>query len=616
MFHRYLIPALVALLAGLGIQPALSLDKVRQSTHVDQLHRGLSTDQGTLTFTGQGVVVGIIDYGFDYTHPAFRTADLSGVRISRVWEQGASITEVAGGHHPEGYDYGVELSDAASILDAWGDQKNNSHGTHVACIAAGQNVAATGTDCPYYGIAPEADIVLVSYYDAMKEDYSNILDAIRYVFDYATSVGKPAVVNISMGTHVGPHDGTSLFDQQIGGLVGEGRVVVASAGNSGYNRCHISQTFTGASDESLLTLVEAQKNASGSLYKTGEIDLWGDEGMQFGIAFQTVSTSTTKAGDVAQATDTLWAGEDVEAQTCTRELAFSTSASASKAVKMSIKTEVCSLNHRPHIYVDFGDDGLGARNNYAVALQVVSRSAGSVHAWATDSQIQFGTKDNMTALGYREGDSDYSITEIGGTSPDVISVGAYCCREHSEVPIATYDWNDEVVGDVCSFSSYGPTLDGRQKPDVVAPGAYVASAFSSNDAYHTYYPSAQNLVWEGATYYYNYDAGTSMAAPCMAGIVALWLQADPTLTPSRIRQLLAETAVNDDFTLAAPAKVGAGKVDAEQGMLRLLAEASGIHQVSATQSASAIAYDLMGRRVSSASSGVLVIDHGHVSLHR
>ena len=178
--------------------------------------------------------MGIVDAGFDYTHPAFRHPVDGSLRIARVWEQGTESFE--GCHAPEGFGYGIEMTEAADILRAQADATINSHGTHVAAIASGSDTYMEGT---WQGTAPGADIVLVSL-DQSVTTQADITNAVQYIFDYATEVGKPCVVNLSLGNHDGPHDGTSFFDRMADGMQGPGRLIVgaAGAGKSAAGRHH------------------------------------------------------------------------------------------------------------------------------------------------------------------------------------------------------------------------------------------------------------------------------------------------------------------------------------------------------------------------------------------
>lgn len=233
------------------------LDKAREASGVNKIHSGAQLPQA---YTGKGVVVGIVDAGFDYRHPAFRAADGS-LRIKRVWEQSYS-----NGTPPEGFTYGGELSSEATILNAHGDISTNSHGTHVTAIAAG---ASAGTD--WEGVAPDADIVLVSKGD-LTEGNVNISDAVAYIYKYAESVGKPCVVNLSLGMTTGPHDGTSAFDQVADALQGPGKLLVGSAGNFGRDKVHVKAA---EKDATVKTVISSKEGFSAD-NPSGTIDIWSD----------------------------------------------------------------------------------------------------------------------------------------------------------------------------------------------------------------------------------------------------------------------------------------------------------------------------------------------------
>lgn len=105
-----------------------------------------------------------------------------------------------------------------------------------------------------------------------------------------------------------------------------------------------------------------------------------------------------------------------------------------------------------------------------------------------------------------------------------------------------------------SFSSRGPSIDGELKPDVVAPGTSIYSAFQVNDDYGVFYSLAQ----------FGLSDGTSFSAPLVAGAAALLKQAHPSWTPARIKSALvntANTSVLDGATAALILGMGGGRVD-------------------------------------------------------
>ncbi|HDS28865.1 MAG TPA: hypothetical protein ENN96_00105, partial [Candidatus Acetothermia bacterium] len=194
---------------------------------------------GSSRLTGDGVLVGAVDTGIDYTHLDFRfdstgDGEEESSRILGILDQTRGLfgveytradieSDLAFGHGPD-----------AGIVR---QKDTDGHGTHVMGIAAGDG---TSSASGFIGMAPEAWIAMVksTYYTA------DILAGVRYLFDLAAREGLPAVVNLSLGGHDGPHDGTSLFEQGLTELAsGPGRIVVVSAGNEGDLPIHVSGTL-------------------------------------------------------------------------------------------------------------------------------------------------------------------------------------------------------------------------------------------------------------------------------------------------------------------------------------------------------------------------------------
>src|SRR3989338_1689855 len=247
--------------------------------------------------TGRGVMIGIIDTGLDTTHKDFLRPD-GATRVLAAWDQSS-----AEGRTPLGFSYGDECRAAqidarqCPLVDRVG------HGTHVAGIAAG-NGSATGRDrpaYPYIGMAPEADLLVVK----LGEQTSNrVIDALAYLKATARAMGRPIVVNISLGTSIGSHDGTSDFERAIDAFTGPGdspaAVVVVAGGNHGADDSHASGTVSAAFPVPV-----------GFTVPTGatriEFDLWYPGAAQFGVAVTTPSncaTSTASPGGTPVVTKT------------------------------------------------------------------------------------------------------------------------------------------------------------------------------------------------------------------------------------------------------------------------------------------------------------------------
>ena len=151
-------------------------------------------------FKGTGVVVGVIDGGIDFQHRMFKDAN-GNSRIKRAYVArgaGSFTTYTSVGSSPTT------------------DDSSDSHGTHTSTTAAGSEITVNGT--VYGGMAPEASLVLVGCGQYLYN--TNIANGIKYIFDYADSQNMPAVCSISLGSHMGPHDGTgelaATFSQYAG----------------------------------------------------------------------------------------------------------------------------------------------------------------------------------------------------------------------------------------------------------------------------------------------------------------------------------------------------------------------------------------------------------------
>lgn len=518
--------------AGVSVRPMLDL--ARPASGIDRLQADNSLTQA---LTGKGVVIGDVDTGFDYCHPAFRAADGTTPRILSVWEQG--LTD---GTAPEGFNYGTELTTADAILTAEGDVTNSSHGTHVMGIAGGRNC---GND--WQGVAPEADLVFVSM-DGESNDVVTIADGVNYIFSKAKAQQRPCVVNLSLGTLTGPHDGTSTFDQLTDAMQGEGCIIVGSAGNFGTYPVHVATT-DGSEMRAIVDFINTLSTSTAG----GQIDVWGTAGQKFSLQIELIKKST---GAVTAST-TLVDASTAEGTTADFQLSSSVKGS------INITTEVNPLNSKPHALITFAVTRI--QYGYQLALRIVPESADSkVDAWGDATYVQFATKPGD---GFTPGNTSQTIGEIGGTGNRIITVGSYTTRsEYKSSPTATSTSKlDETVGEISSFSSAGPSADGRMKPDVCAPGCFIISALSSNYSSLSSTPIAGYETFEGSDYCWGYMQGTSMSSPLVAGTVALWLQANASLTPEQIREVIQKTS-------AAPADAtdtahwGYGKFDAWAGL--------------------------------------------------
>lgn len=520
-------------------------DKARADMGVDYIHRGVNLPQG---YDGIGVVVGVVDIGFEYGHPSFYDTTGTTLRIKRVWQQKDSS-----GIHPDGFSYGTELTTMQEILGAVTDNPDKGHGSHVAGIAAGCG-APDMAGRRYSGMAPAADIVMV----ATNMTDNGIMDGIRYIHNYARQVHKPCVINLSLGTLIGPHDGLGVSDVMLANYLDQldSIVVVASAANSGSNRNHLHHQFS-ASDTVVRTycidLVAGDYSAS--------LDCWGAQGDVFSLAIEL--NDMDQNGVITSADATPFISSNIDS-TYSFELHSPAPRDSVYICDISV-SYTNTLNNRPEIYVDIHKSGRRVSSDH-FAIIIKSTNA-DVHVWS--DKFDFA---NMNNSAFVQGDAEYTIGGFGANTDAVISVGSYATRTKRLTEngnITNISSTEE--GTLSSFSSHGPTYDGRVKPDICAPGQHLVSSINT-----TYLPTYgmnndfDSVVFNGHTYHYAIMQGTSMSSPAAAGIVALWLQNTPSLDVDTVRSILHASGRTDYYTGQLPATGsnlwGWGKMDPFAGL--------------------------------------------------
>lgn len=531
-----------------------------------------SADNGLgKAFFGKDVIVGVVDAGFEYGHVDYLSPD-GRFRLLRVWDQNSTSMF---GQTPEAYGYGREFTSESDIRNAKYDTTASYHGGHVAGIAAGGDLTS-----PYYGVAPEADLVFVSY----REDAADITDGVRYIADYAKSLGRPCVINVSLGSHLGPHDGTSLCDRVLDDIAGEGCIIVGACGNEGETKLHARKVFT-ADNTTMKTGIKFSSETN----RRAQIDIWGTAGKHIrvkGVVFD------ARKGSIIASTDEI---DTAEPPTSAQRTNFHTEDCGVEGY-ISLSAEVNAENNRPNVLLTTICTNVSS--NRMVGIVVTGEDGTEVNMWNASYGEFSGGKTGWTA-----GDTEYTVGEIGGTANELIAVGCYQTKEtYTDVSGNTYPDASSLypieTGDLLPFSSQGPTLDGRMKPDVSAPGWIVVSAQSKY--YSSFYASyvAGSTTYNGETYYYDGNGGTSMAAPYVAGSVALWLEACPKLTPDDVRDIIRQTAVHDAHcTETTSNSWGYGKIDTYAGLAVAYQKETGIARVPGASLGANMSFDAASRSV-------------------
>lgn len=564
----------------------LHTDKAREKTGVDVLDgtaTPVTVDEQTMsaweyaglphTYTGKGVVVGIVDGGIDFNHIAFRDKD-DNSRVKKVMT---------------GFDKNNNLISYTSLLSIAfldTDYKKESHGTHVAGIAAG-SVVSDYTKRDVRGMAPEADLVLCGLGSSLSD--SRIIQSVKGIFQYADSVEKadkkfvPVVVNISLGDNVARHDGLTpcciAFNELTLNGTKPGRVIVLSAGNAGADKMSIQQTLgtPDADGYQLRTLLKTSKQENFYRYKNGlRMMLYSTE--EFDCDLKVVELD--EEGKVAHiyplsASDPANEGEMILKSGST--VYDKTTSGSNRGIyyhSLSVPSDASF----------FGSDGSNSiydemdKDRY-VGVFVKGKEGQTIRMVTHPGKATFeGTTDGA----YTAGTSDLSINVMACTDA-VISVGAYVSRTNwdnydSENYHYSNPWQ-QVENGITSFSSYGRDDNGICRPDILAPGSAILSAFNRYDTSTSISNRTDGMKPSTSIspYYYGVMQGTSMSAPCMTGIIALWLEQDPTLSAVDVRRLLRQTAQNDEFTEEVSKipsgnilQAGMGKVSAIEGMKMLV----------------------------------------------
>ena len=489
-----------------------NLEKAITDIRADSVQQGIDLPNG---FAGEDVIIGITDWGFDYTHPMFYDTALKQTRILAAWDQYKKS-----GPAPSGYDYGTEFEGESQLLAAGSDTSNvynyGTHGSHVAGIAGG-----SGGGTKYRGIAYKANFLFATF----LVNEAAFIDAVAWMQQKAKSYNKRLVVNMSWGLYnLGTMDGNSLLSRALDEFSAQGVVFIASGGNNGGVDFHIKKEFK---KDTLNTKVNFYNyNANANMY--GQcITMWGEKGKTFSSYFGVYDASRTMlskspifttndpikshSGYVVSGIDTVFYKLVLDDNHPLNERNY---------LRMKIKNTNTDLSIGLH---SFADSGL-------------------VHYWnvveLTNDVGNWGLPFTKLLPTWTTGDDKYGVGEPACTK-SVITVAA-----HSSESIAP---NGTLVGGrITNFSSQGPTLDERVKPDVSAPGSQVISSISSFA--DGSYPPTTTTDFNGRTYTFSPFSGTSMSSPATAGVAALVLNANPYLTSAQVKEIIMITAREDKRT--------------------------------------------------------------------
>ena len=488
----------VAKIAGLEKLAGLRRVEAPQEFHITlQEARGPATglDEALKVSgapTGKGVIVGIIDTGVDWSHPDF------------IDQTGASRLELVmhAQRLPESLESQILEYDHAALnaaIKAVSEKKEASvpvgdphgHGTHCASIAAGNGSAS---ERRFRGVAPEATLIGMRSEPLLD---AHVIMGIRRIFEQAGD--RPAVVNLSLGGHIGAHDGTSAVEVAIARETGPGRIVVVAAGNEGEDQIHWSGMLTAGQD--LVIPFRVMDPTSQT------IDVWVPRGDEVEIAIEDPDGNSFPPDGVARLSPV---GEATAVW----------------------RVDRMNLDQNLTIFIAGGIAG----SRWQIRMTPTQVAQGDVHAWAATSDPSVPQSIFPTT-----GDFGFTLG-MPATGERLISVASFVSRATTAADSTQAAGAKLKTGQLSPFSSLGPTRIGEQRPDIAAPGQYVTAALAAKSSLAT---DSRLATRRDAKGHYITIQGTSMATPFVSGVIALMLEREPKLDPGEIRQRLRATACRD-----------------------------------------------------------------------
>jgi hypothetical protein len=519
------------------------LDEARKTANVNPVTNGDSPLPQA--YTGKGIVVGVLDAGVQYNHPTFLDAN-GQTRFRKVWD----FDDNDGQQEPVVLTNGADILARKYSYSTCNGIGATNHGSHVAGIATGSG--------RYRGMAPDCDILFSDvavdpFSERTYELYSDyLLTGVKNMTDYATEHQQPLVVNISLGNNLGFSTEVKLLQEAFGLLTGPGRIIVAANGNEGNPEESNSYFHSGS-------------NLKENIEFSGQT-----MPMNYDIIWKTGGALSYKLE--------IWIGAESNTET------FSTT----QLVDGMLPAVERSAYKMKFLQLDDAPDG-----KHIYKLRIIPNEVNmpfSVMASVTADQSfeAFSKMLNIASADPAEGStiSNAYTSVVPGVFPNVIAVGNYCNRV---LPSDYYDdgsgniVTDIQTGVMSPSSSWGPTWDGRNKPDVSAPGTIISSGNWYNPNNKIEVIETYDIAGSDAKETWVGEFGSSQASPTVAGIVALWLQAKPDLTPDDVLTVIKNTShaiepIPNNHS-------GAGIIDAYAGLCKILGLATAIPTLSKNQPA-------------------------------
>ncbi|WP_223788393.1 S8 family serine peptidase [Marinicella meishanensis] len=455
---------------------------------------------------GKDIIIGIIDVGgYDFSHPDFLD-DSGKTRFSSIWDQGGNFRPP-----PKGFQYGSEFTEEhlnaalkeqntgngipAVILEKQSQQTTSSHATHVASIAAGNK-----------GICSKAEIIGVlidvpqpqDTYERRRQtfsDTSRIIHAVDYMLKIADEKKKQISINISLGTNGGAHDGLSGTNRWFDNALSvPGRSITMAAGNSGQDKPEYEDDTTWIMGRIHTNGKIASRGLSKELewvvvgngiedLSENELEIWYNSQDRFIVELLPPGESKWISAKPQEFVENkrLKDGTNISIY---NELYHPTNGENYISIYLSPNLEPSEIR--------------GIRSGiWRVRLVGEEIRNGQYHCWIErDDPHEFGIYQGKRLFRFP---SFFSLN----SNVDSHSISSLACGR-STIAVSNYDQNKSKVN---STSSQGPTRDGRQKPDIAAPGTDIIAANGF---------AQDGKKWVSMS-------GTSMASPYVTGVIGLMM---------------------------------------------------------------------------------------------
>jgi hypothetical protein len=572
------------------------LSDARVAAGVAKIHAG---EDLTQAYTGKGVMAGIVDGGMDPNHINFRNAD----GTSRIGMLANATVSTTTGDIKTTF-YGDDVVGAAGPISAFTTDDNTTfHGVHTMGIMAGsymgdatvavkKNFSQSENQTmanPYYGVAYEADIAATcgDLYDQV------IAYGVALALDYADYKGEPCVINLSLGSNTGAHDPNSTMGQVLESL-GQDGIICVSAGNEGDLPIAITKTFS-SDDLVLKSCINPYYFSSSYNYlRYGQVYTYSADSTEFKIQAVIINRSRGTVVFRSQEFGNQEGGAQYYVssdsyQESDDDIIDSTFARYFDGY-IGVGTEYDDATGRYMACLDYytmNTSKYNSKDNYVIAFIITGVDGQRVDCYCDGT---YTCLDNYDLAGYTAGSTNGTISDLACAN-NILVVGSYnTSDDYATLNGGIMGYQGEFTpGGVSGFSSYGTILDGRNLPHVLAPGACIISSTSkyyvdnSDNGMTEDYLSAK-VSEDSRDNYWQVAIGTSMSSPFVAGSIALWLEADPTLTINNIYEIIENTAIKDEDTAKAdPVQIGYGKFDAYEGLKYVLRHQAGVSDIKADE---------------------------------